>query len=289
MKYQSHTIYIVFLIFIGSLAVVSLTARGCNYYLTPLGQRPFREDYATMKPSGEYSHGLGIIGSLMIIIGVTTYSTRKRVRKLWNLGRLSHWLEFHIFLCLLGPILVVYHTTFKAGGIAAISLWTMLSVVASGVIGRFLYALIPRNLKGAELTEQEINQDLDQLALALRSSPLGVTLIQMIDKEFENIPRPHTLTEAVSIFTRLARIKRTTRKKIRELTHRSKARHEIATQLRTTAMARANLMQKSLVLNQVERLFYYWHVIHFPFSIIMFVTLAVHVVVVITLGYTWIY
>ena len=132
--------------------------------LTPLAERPFREDYGTMKPSGNYSHGLGIVGSLMIIIGVTTYSTRKRVRRLWNIGRLSLWLEFHIFLCLLGPILVVYHTTFKAGGIASITLWTMLSVVASGVIGRFLYVQIPRNMKGAELTEQEIAGELDRLA-----------------------------------------------------------------------------------------------------------------------------
>jgi hypothetical protein len=39
----------------------------------------------------------------------------------------------------------------------------------------------------------------------------------------------------------------------------------------------------------VERGFYYWHAIHFPFSIIMFLTLAAHVTVAILLGYTWIF
>ena len=273
----------------GSLAVVSLAARGWNYYLTPLAERPFREDYGTMKPSGNYSHGLGIVGSLMIIIGVTTYSTRKRVRRLWNIGRLSLWLEFHIFLCLLGPILVVYHTTFKAGGIASITLWTMLSVVASGVIGRFLYVQIPRNMKGAELTEQEIAGELDRLAAALLASPLGLSLIRMIDKEFENIAKPTTLSETFSLLAHLERIKFTTRNKIREMISRSRVSGELADQLRSAATARASLVQKSLILNQVERLFYYWHVIHFPFSIIMFVTLAAHVAVVIALGYTWMF
>jgi hypothetical protein len=289
MKTNSHTLFVVFLLLVGSLAVVSLAARGWNYYLTPLAQRPFREDYTTMKPSGNYSHGLGILGSMMIIIGVTTYSTRKRVRKLWSIGSLSHWLEFHIFLCLLGPILVVYHTTFKAGGIAAISLWTMLSVVASGVIGRFLYVQIPRNMKGAELTEQEITHELDQLASALLTSPLGISLIRMIDKEFESISKPTTLIQTCSLILHLERIKITTRKQIREMIHKSRVSDVVANQLRTTATARASLVQKSLILNQVERLFYYWHVIHFPFSIIMFVTLAAHVAVAIALGYTWIF
>ncbi|HTK82856.1 MAG TPA: hypothetical protein VL633_11230 [Bacteroidota bacterium] len=287
MKIQSHVMYIVFLFLVGTLAVISLTARGLNYYLTPLEQRPFREDYASMRPSGTYSHGLGIVGSLMIIVGVTTYSTRKRVKRLWKAGKLSNWLEFHIFLCLVGPILVVYHTTFKAGGIAAISLWTMLSVVASGIIGRFLYVQIPRNMKGAELTEQEISAELDQLAAALLASPLGITLIRMIDKEFEHIPRPQFVGEAIRLFVRLEHIKRVTNRTVRQMIRGSRVDHATATALQSAAMRRTNLVQRSLVLHQAERMFYYWHVIHFPFSIIMFVTLAAHVTAAIMLGYTW--
>ena len=126
--------------------MVALNFHGMEYYTTPMEERPFHDDHDTIKPSGYFSHGLGILGTVLIIIGVTMYSTRKRIRALWKIGRLSRWLEFHIFLCLLGPILVVYHTTFKAGGIAAISLWCMISVAASGVVGRFLYVLIPRNI-----------------------------------------------------------------------------------------------------------------------------------------------
>jgi hypothetical protein len=141
----AHKVFVAFLFITSISAVLVIGVRGFHYYATPIPQRPFLADYETMKPSGTYSHGLGIIGSTMIIVGVTMYSTRKRVRALWNLGKLSRWLEVHIFLCLLGPILVLFHTTFKAGGIAAVSLWCMLSVAASGVVGRFLYVQIPRN------------------------------------------------------------------------------------------------------------------------------------------------
>ena len=240
-----------------------------------------------MRPSGVYSHGLGIIGASMIIVGVSVYSTRKRVRALVNAGKLSSWLEFHIILCLVGPILVVYHTTFKAGGVAAISLWTMLSVVGSGIIGRFLYVQIPRNIRGTELTVQEINSEIDRLAAAMLASPVGVTVVRMIDEAFAGIKRPSGIGGAVATIMRLESIKRTTRRRIRELIGRSQVPAEAARQLRATASARASLLQKTLVLNQVERLFYAWHVIHLPFSIIMFLTLAAHVTVTYLLGYRW--
>lgn len=113
---MAHKVLLAFLMFITVAAVVAVGINGFGYYTTPLPQRPFLPEYRTMKPSGNYSHGLGIVGAAMITIGVAMYSTRKRVRSLWNLGKLSRLLEIHIFLCLLGPILVVYHTTFKAGG-----------------------------------------------------------------------------------------------------------------------------------------------------------------------------
>ncbi len=124
---MAHKVFLIFLLLIGMTAVIAIGLHGYEYYFTPVQLRAFNADHAFLKPSGKLSHGLGIIGVTMIIIGIITYSSRKRLRVLWNLGKLSVWLEFHIFLCLVGPTLIVYHTTFKAGGIAAISLWTMLS------------------------------------------------------------------------------------------------------------------------------------------------------------------
>jgi hypothetical protein len=242
-----------------------------------------------MKPSGYFSHGLGVIGATMITVGVALYSSRKRIRSLWNLGKLSSWLEFHIFLCLVGPVLVIYHTTFKAGGIAAISLWTMLSVAGSGIVGRFLYVLIPRNIEGGQLSSQQINEEFDRLGSELRESELGAKLLRDIDKHFATVKRPETFRQVITTYSSLMRSKRQVRRAVNRLIAKSNLSPAMARSLSKAASARASLIQRSIVLLQAEKLFYYWHAIHLPFSVIMFITLAVHIGVAIWLGYRWIF
>ncbi len=286
---MAHKVFVLFLISIALLAAIAVGFHGFDYYITPRSERAFRADYNEMKPSGNFSHGLGIIGASMITVGVALYSSRKRIRALWNLGKLSSWLEFHIFLCLLGPVLVMYHTTFKAGGIAAISLWTMLSVAGSGVVGRFLYVLIPRNIKGAELTSHQINEEFDRLGAVLRQSEVGVKLLQDVDKQFASIRRPETFGQMVITYFSLMNSKRRVRHQVRRLLASSNISRPAAKTLYKAASARASLIQRSIVLLQAEKLFFYWHAIHLPFSIMMFVTLAVHISVAIWLGYRWIF
>ncbi len=109
-------------------------------------------------------HGFGIIGTLMMIVGVGIYMIRKRSRKLFTFGYLKHWLEFHIFLCTVGPILVLYHTAFKFGGIVSVSFWSMVLVVLSGVVGRFIYIQIPRTIQGKEIDIKDLVSMREDLA-----------------------------------------------------------------------------------------------------------------------------
>ncbi|HEY6952409.1 MAG TPA: hypothetical protein VI758_08365 [Bacteroidota bacterium] len=286
---MAHRVFIIFLVVVGLTAVIAVGLSGFEYYLTPLVDRPFRPDYSSMSPSGTYSHGLGIVGATMITVGVMTYSSRKRIRALWELGKLSSWLEFHIFLCLVGPVLVVYHTTFKAGGIAAISLWTMLSVAASGIVGRFLYVLIPRNLKGSELNSGQINQEFDRLGAVLRESEIGTTILRSVDKNFSGIRRPESFGETIATYFTMVRAKHQLKRSIRAMLAETGLSRSVAKNLYKAASARASLIQRSVILLQAEKLFYYWHAIHLPFSIMMFVTLAVHIGVAVWLGYHWIF
>ncbi len=287
--FLAHKVFLAFLVTVSISAVLAIGAYGFHYYTTPIPQRPFLSNYETMKPSGKYSHGLGVVGSLMIIVGVAMYSTRKRVRALWNLGKLSRWLEVHIFLCLLGPILVIFHTTFKAGGIAAVSLWCMLSVAASGVIGRFLYVQIPRNLKGTELTHEEVTTELERLSAELGQSPLGKQLMTKMDERFAAVGKPTTMRETVALLVRLQGVRRSVRHAMHEAIARSGISHQHGRALFKLASARTTLLQKTVVLAQVEKLFFYWHAVHLPFTVIMFITLAAHVVVTVMLGYRWIF
>ena len=81
------------------------------------------------------------------------YSVRKRLRPLRRLGRAARagststscWGSS-------GPLFVVLHSSFKVGGLVAISFWSMVAVALSGVFGRYLYLKIPRTRAGEELT-----------------------------------------------------------------------------------------------------------------------------------------
>jgi len=133
-----HKIYIALFLVVGISVTALLAIYGFNYYTTPFEERFFNPNHNLLKPSGALGHGLGIIGTLMMIVGVSVYMIRKRYRRFFSLGYLKHWLEFHIFLCSVGPVLVLYHTSFKFGGIVSVSFWSMVLVVLSGVVGRFI-------------------------------------------------------------------------------------------------------------------------------------------------------
>jgi hypothetical protein len=170
----AHKIYILSFVIVTSLVLILLSYRGFSYYNTILEERFFSPDHELLKPSGTIGHGLGIIGSLVILTGVFTYMARKRKRSLIRLGVLKHWLEFHIFMCTLGPIMILFHTAFKFGGLVAISFWSMVAVFLSGIIGRFIYIQIPRTIEGRELSLDEVRDMTDDQSKEKRIKRLAL-------------------------------------------------------------------------------------------------------------------
>ena len=105
-------------------------------------------------------YALGLVGgSLMLIL--LLYPLRKRMHFMQHWGPLKYWFRLHMVGGILGPALVVFHSTFRVGSLnAAVALVSMLLVVASGLVGRFLYRKIHRGLYGSELTLKELQQAL---------------------------------------------------------------------------------------------------------------------------------
>ena len=94
-----HKIFLSLLFSIGAFISFYFLIEGFSYYYTSIEERFFHPAHVILKPSGFIGHGIGIIGSLMMIVGVGLYMIRKRVKRLVRSGSLKHWLEFHIFLC----------------------------------------------------------------------------------------------------------------------------------------------------------------------------------------------
>jgi len=94
-----------------------------------------------------FGHGLGILGFLLMLMTETLYSLRKRMRTV-RFGRMSHWLKFHIFTGLVGPYMVLLHTSWKFNGLAGVTTLLTVIIVISGFVGRYIYTRIPRTAEG---------------------------------------------------------------------------------------------------------------------------------------------
>jgi len=287
-----HKIYVLFLIGAGLLSTLVLGIHGAGFYTTPLEDRPFHPQYESLKPTGIVGQGYGVVGSLMITVGVIMYSSRKRWRAMANMGKIKNWLEFHIFLCLLGPILVLFHTTFKFGGLVAVSFWSMTAVVLSGVVGRYFYVQIPKGIHGNELSSQELTVENDKIAEELRRQfGLDANLLKLIDSAA--LPaRPVAEMGLMEVFSFFVVTDVTRRSRLHALfanLERRGLRGRMLVRIREMATRRIILTRRIAFLQQFKRLFHYWHVVHLPFSIVMFVILSIHVGVAIAFGYTWIF
>jgi hypothetical protein len=101
---------------------------------------------------GFFGHMIGVVGFLLMLVTETLYSFRKRSRK-GRWGSMKSWLQFHIFTGLVGPYMVLLHTSWKFNGLAGATTLLTIIIVISGFIGRYIYTRIPRTLDGIETTD----------------------------------------------------------------------------------------------------------------------------------------
>jgi len=120
-------------------------------------------------PASElFGHGIGILGFVFMLMTEMLYSLRKRSRSVrW--GRMSTWLQFHIFTGIVGPYMVLLHSSWKFNGLAGVSMLFTVIIVVSGFIGRYIFTRIPRTLEGLEiegtLSQEALKQARNLLAL----------------------------------------------------------------------------------------------------------------------------
>ncbi len=279
-----HRTYISLLVLTEIAVLAYLIYKGYDYYKIPLEERPFSEVHKTLKPGGVLGHGYGIIGTLMMIVGVFGYMLRKRVKVMYRWGRIKYWLEFHIFLCTLGPILVVFHSAFKFGGLISISFWSMVAVVLSGVVGRFIYIQIPRTVEGKELDIEDINEMQEEIKHNIKENynlkeDLYQKLVSLLDSK-EQTP---------GVLATIFNFNFSERRKLFKI--KSLLKKEISNEHFNEFI---ELIKKDISLNTkishlslMKKLFGYWHVIHLPFALIMLIIAIVHVGIAIAFGYTW--
>ena len=277
-----HTV-ILFLLSLATAVLIGwVVYTGWDFYATAYGDRPHHEDFRALRPAGFIGHGLGILGTLMILL-LLLYTARKRFKFMNRWGDVQIWLKYHIFLGVAGPILITLHTSFKFNGLVSVSYWSMVAVALSGVVGRYLYQQIPRNMLGEALGAESIESRNEEILVELSTNHgLSDKALDGLEKlatgKLENRAAPVALfmLPLVNIF--MAR-------KLQSFL----LGYDIKPDPAALGLCREWVLQtrRLLLFHQIRDLFHYWHVFHKPFAIIMILVMVVHVAVALALGYTW--
>ncbi len=272
-------------------------AYGADYYLLSYKDRPFSPKHVLLRPSGPIGVNLGLFGVLMFFV-IYLYPLRKRWGWLGRQGNSRHWLDFHVVLGTAAPLVIALHSSFKFGGIAGMAFWCMSMVTASGFIGRYLYAQIPRSLNAAELTHKEIAEAEVQLRWNAeeKHEKIGTSLIDLfaLPTAAQVARTPMVIALCWMIWLDLKRPFQVSWLRLRAggfgawcaslfglfPTQNPELEHAIQ-----TARKQASLSKRILFLSRTRQVFNLWHVIHRPFSYSFAVLAIIHIAVVLGMGY----
>lgn len=282
----------VLLAFIGVL--VALCVFGLPYYLAPMGERVRSPLHPWLKPAGYIGQSAGLL-AIAIFIFLWLYPIRKKARWLAWTGSVARWLDVHVLAALALPLLVAIHSAWRFDGLIGLGFWSMMVVWASGIVGRYLYARIPRGKAGIELTLEEIGARRQQLLEQIAASTgLAVEQIERaLDTGREPSGRPGIMQTLLRLVADdLAR--RRAARRFRRLyaqsgPRRRKEDRQVLTWVLRLAKREMALTQQTRMLDATHAVFRWWHVLHRPVAIAALLAVLIHVTVVVVLGATWLW
>jgi hypothetical protein len=294
---RGHRIRVAFAAFGSLVLITTLAVYGTSYYLLPLDQRPYSEKHELLKPGGTIGLKLGILGTVLFFI-IFLYALRKVIPWLGRWGTARHWMDFHVIAGITAPIVIAFHASFKFQGIAGFSFWIMVAVALSGIVGRYLYSQIPRSRSAAELSLNDLRSNEEWLSMALvgqlvYSDEQLKKVLRVPSKEhIQRIGPLGAIVEMIALdllrpfqVARLRRASSSLGGKLLSIGGLLRTGNPEVEEIVRLVRKKAQLSKRVVFLDQTQRVFHLWHVIHRPFSYAFAVLAVIHIVVVSGLGF----
>jgi hypothetical protein len=277
--------------------VITVAVYGFDYYTLSAADRPLSPKHALLRPSGAIGIKLGMVGVGMFLV-IYFYYFRKRWGWLASIGKTKHWLDFHIVLGITAPIVIAFHASFKFRGIAGMAFWIMVAVAMSGVVGRYLYAQIPRHLNAAEYSWQELQDD--QLALTHQMAAQKMFTAGELVAAF-HIPDVEMVRHKSAIGALFWMLSLDVARPFRVAALRRRmlgfggvllsiggflrSGNSDLEQVVRTVRQQASLSKRMVFLTRTQQVFQLWHVVHRPFSYAFVVLAILHIATAMMFGY----
>jgi hypothetical protein len=292
MRTKAQSEHLHWLIFIGVVSIITFAGYFVLYPQTLYkpGERLF-----------DLGYNLGLAGGLMMLV-LLLYPLRKRFRFFENFGLLPNWFKWHMVLGILGPLTIVFHSTYHVyipyihpmgSPNAAVAMLCMLLVSGSGTFGRFFYTKIHHGLYGRQTTVNELKAELDQtgdLQSLLSFAPSvekslekfraradeyanqsGIGFVNFISVGFQ------TAMLSRSLSSELHRIMQSQAKENQFSAEQRYGMENMFNEYREKIVAYLNAVRDAAQFNTYERLFSWWHIFHIPLVYMMVFSAFYHV------------
>lgn len=228
----------------------------------------------------ELSVWCGVIGTGLMIIAAI-YPVFRRIKLFRWMASNTMWFDFHLMAGVVGPMLVGIHSALQLNSWVSAAFWSMVIVVLSGFLGRYLYTQVPELSSGVELEEIDHERAFQQARLHY---PLAMATI---DRELANYrARADKRARSPGVWGALwwlvlEDLKRGFRrralhralKKIRDERFDRRVRKDLVKRaIRTILISRSRVVapKAQLLLNS-------WKKVHVPFTVILTGFSAVHI------------
>jgi hypothetical protein len=246
------------------------------------------------KPNDDLSYWIAVAGGSMML-ALFVYPLRKYVRFMQGLGHVKWWFWFHLFLGIAGPWLILVHSSFHIGSLnAGVALYSMIIVVVSGVVGRFIYVRINRGLNGQRMSLNDLREQAGWVENDARSKlsfapDVKARLLAFELRELRADPgwlahlRQVTLLPLQQSFA-YQRCASQLRRRLRELAAEQQwSESELRRRRRRSLRLVSRYLDAVVRVAQYsayERMFALWHLAHLPFVYLLIISAVVHVVAV---------
>jgi thioredoxin reductase/NAD-dependent dihydropyrimidine dehydrogenase PreA subunit len=275
---------------VGTLVVAGLIAVGWRYYLLPRGLRFKAADHAFLKPSGLWGHGVGILATMFMLLNFV-YPLRKRLPAWKGKGSIVPWLRFHVFVGIMSPLVILFHTAFQWGNQLATSTYlSVVVVVITGLVGRYIFGWV--RLDPAEAVEaKQLGEQLGAMASevpdgwrlwAEAHAPQLQHLLSLISS---GVPSQRSLLarmlrgpgEAVRVWRGL--------RQARRLFMDRRAHRGFC-----VAVHRFRRLRAKMQLHRgLKQLMSVWRALHVVLAVLLLALIAMHVWVSLRVGFKWIW
>jgi hypothetical protein len=237
---------------------------------------------------------IGIVGGVGLLMQFL-YPLRKHAPFMQRWGAVKHWFRIHKALGLLAPTLILFHANFRLHAVNSnVALFSMLIVVASGLVGRFIYMKIHSSHYGEVASLKELQDTFGVSRDEMDHDKFITRRVKTRLHEFEDKAlRPsrtviHGIWRLVSMGHQIRKTRALAYKDLAhglELMARRKNWDDSLLQTRLKHdrdLVKTYLMSVGRIaeFSAYRRMFSLWHTLHMPLFFMLIVTGVVHVVAV---------